>query len=528
MEEAERQILLQVFAAESEENFAEIETGLLRLEAQPDDMEIVHAIFRAAHTLKGNAGSLGFVEAAQLAHGLEDLLDPLRKKTAAVTPAVIGELLRAFDALRQQLVGKKTEEEATEGPVTDALLQGSRTLRIDAARLDDMLDGLGEIAGSRARLAAILERLGPAGNSALEQHRDAERLYHDLERLILRARMLPLAFAFRPLERIVRDLSIAQGKRVQLLIRGADVEVDTRIVEHLRAPLTHLVRNAIDHGVERPAARLAFGKPAEAVIELSARHVSGGVVVECRDDGAGLDRDAIRARASERGFLTDPERASDADLDRIIFEPGFSTAATVTEVSGRGVGMDVVKKRIEEVGGRVEIASEPGRGTTITLRMPLTMAILEACAVEVSGDVFLIPMASVRECITLVSQEGTPAADRSAHSMIEYRGAAVPSVRLRRALGMKGQRPARETVVIVEHEGQLIALVVDEVLGIVQAIIKSIGRLLQGVPAVAGSSIWQNSQVALILDLPSLLTGLQQSALLAPKSGQSKEQMRWT
>lgn len=332
----------------------------------------------------------------------------------------------------------------------------------------------------------------------LEAHREADRLYLDLQELVMKARMVPVGPLFQQQLRVVRDLARAQGKQVQLAVEGADVEVDTSIVEHIRDPLTHMVRNAVDHGIETPEERSRRGKPATGQLVLRAFHEGGSIVVQVEDDGGGLDRARIAAKAKALGLSPEPGDA----LLRLIFEPGFSTSERVTDVSGRGVGLDVVRRNVEALHGSVSAESPEGRGTTITLRLPLTLAIVQGFRVGVGGETYILPLDSVVECLDLPAGGGGTG---EATGVLGLRGQPLPFLRLRRHLGVPGDAPGREAVVVVRHGGATAGIAVDQLLGESQTVIKPLSRLFQGLPGISGSSILGDGRVALILDVGGLL-----------------------
>jgi two-component system chemotaxis sensor kinase CheA len=377
----------------------------------------------------------------------------------------------------------------------------SRTLRVDVAKLDKLIDLSGEIAISRGRLADMLERrVSLTVDDILEAHREADRLYLDLQDLIMQARMVPLGPTFQQHHRTVRDLSAAGQKQVRLHLEGEDVEVDTAVVEHIRDPLMHMIRNALDHGLEAPAERQARGKDPCGQISLRAFHEGALVVIQVADDGKGLDRDRILRRAVERGLVAEGATPTDAEAFGLIFEPGFSTAEKVTEVSGRGVGMDVVRRNVDALRGSVSVESAPGQGTTVTLRFPLTLAIIQGFRVVVAGEVYILPLDVVAECVELPEgQEG------GRTGVLNLRGQPLPFLRLREHFGLGGAPPLRENAVVVEHAGARVGLAVDSLLGESQTVIKPLGKMFQGIRGISGSAILGDGRVALILDVGGLL-----------------------
>jgi two-component system chemotaxis sensor kinase CheA len=527
--------VLTTFLAETEEQFTEMEEALVALESQPDDFEAVQTIFRAAHTLKGNAASMGYAAVAEIAHAAEDLLDRLRANTIVLNGAMVTALLRAIDALRflvPEIAAGRLEAHPAQRELIDDLVAACgassapalapsgpddvaapvahaaahRTLRVDLGRLDRMLDLSGEIAVAQGRLAQMLKDAGIAnGGDVLEAQRDANRIFMDLQEEILRARMVPLGPTFRQQIRTVRDAAHAAGKNVRLEIEGEDVEVDTTIVEQLRGPITHMIRNSVDHGIEAPEDRVARGKSPRGCITLRARHESGGVVIELEDDGAGLDRARIAAKAKEQGLVPNPEALDEREIIRLVFEPGFSTSETVTELSGRGIGMDVVRRNVEALRGSIDVKSVAGEGATFSIRVPLTVAIIQGFLVESGEETYVIPLEAVAECIDL--PEGGDSEAQTA--VINLRGEPVPYLRLRQTFGHSGRPSARESLVVVTHAGRRAALAVDALVGESQVVIKPFSRLLKGLPGLAGSTILGSGRVALILDVPALLNSAQ-------------------
>lgn len=471
----DRQELIAAFVTEADEILATLEELLLRLEHEPGDQPLLHEVFRAAHTLKGSAACLQFDELTSLAHAAEELLDRLRGGEEEVTPACITTLLDFADDFRSAVATATAFKAA-------APLQHSETLRVSIEKLDRMLDLSGEIAISRGHLRQLV-----ADERALDTLRDLDRLSFDLQELIMSARMVPLAPALRPFHRIVRDLAASSGKRVALVVETGDVEVDTTVVEHLKDPLTHMIRNAIDHGIG-----------SAGTIRITAAHEAAGIFLRFSDDGSGLDERAIARRGRELGLEVD--RLARAELLRLIFEPGFSTAREVTEVSGRGVGMDIVRRNIEMLRGSISVASQPGEGTTFTIRLPLTVAVIDGFGVAVGDETYVIPIDAIIECTEMPA--GT---DDDPCGVLNVRGEPLPYLRLRHLFGLGSAAvPAalhrRENVVVVQHENGRAGVVVDELLGGSPTVMKPLGSLFRGVPGISGSSILGNGRVALVLD----------------------------
>lgn len=373
--------------------------------------------------------------------------------------------------------------------------RGTRTLRVSLETLDRILDLTGEIAVDRERLREALES-GTGTAAAAEIHRDTDRLHADLQELVMKARMEPIGPTFRRFARTVRDLAASLGKVARLTLEGEDVEVDAKVIEHVRDPLTHLVRNALSHGIETPAERSARGKDRCGSIRLRAFRETGGILIEVEDDGAGLSSKRIAERARALGLLQDTEHDPEA-LHHLIFEPGFSTAAGVTEVSGRGVGLDVVQRNVEALRGSVAVVSREGRGTTFTIRLPLSLAIVPGFAIRAAEETYILPLEAVSECLEL-PREGLTG--REGSGVLSLRGEPLPCRRLRQQFRLAAEPPAREYVVVVRHGERRVGLVVDALLGESQAVLKPLGQLFRGLPGIAGSAILGSGRVALVLD----------------------------
>jgi two-component system, chemotaxis family, sensor kinase CheA len=524
------EVVTELFLEESAEGLAGMEEALLALESSPADDEAVGTLFRVSHTIKGNASSLGFTGVAEFTHVLEDVLDDLRRKRRAADGALVSALLEAVDALKVLIPAAAKGDHGLSGerrallerlrssqapgdarprdPGTGVKKEAARadrdrdrTLRVDIGKLDRMLTLSGELAIAHERLRQMLGPSAAADSDLVEAHAEAEQLGHELQELVMKARMVSLSPLFRQYGRTVRDVSTTQGKLARLVVEGEDVEVDTAVAEHIRDPITHMIRNAVDHGIEPPDVREKKGKDPCGLVSLRARRGTGGIVIEIADDGAGLDRDRITSQARARGLVADAGTPPQAELDRLVFEPGFSTADAVTELSGRGIGLDVVRRSIEALRGSVEIESQEDRGTTITLRFPLTLAHIRGLMVGVADETLIIPLDSVVECLELPPDRGAEAAGCG---VVNVRGKALPFVRLRRLLGL-GEDPTESELVAVVRTGQEEAgLAVDTVLGEGQVVIKPLGQLFRKLPGIAGSTILGNGRVALILDVPSL------------------------
>lgn len=375
------------------------------------------------------------------------------------------------------------------------------SIRVQSHRLDQLMDRLGELVIAQARLTGIARRLSdPALIGTAEE---IERLIAGLRDTSLSIRMLPIGTVFSKFRRVVHDLSAELGKTVTLATAGEDTELDKNVIDRLSEPLVHILRNAIDHGIEPAAERLAQGKPATATVSMSARQAGREVLVTVSDDGGGLRTGRIRERAIERGLVSAADALSDDQINQLIFMPGFSTAATVSSVSGRGVGMDAVRTVVADLGGAVEVAAAPGEGTDITLRLPLTLAIIEGLLVRIGGEGFVIPLASVDECVELRTGQATR---ESGRRILTIRDELVPFIDLATRFGLKPvTSDGSRRIVIVCTARRRVGLVVDEIVGQHQTVIKSLGPYHRGIPGLAGSTILGDGSVALILDPQALV-----------------------
>jgi two-component system chemotaxis sensor kinase CheA len=504
------------FIAESEEGLSAAEDGLLRLERLPHDEEALGSVFRAVHTLKGNAGIFDLTALVTVAHAMEELLGRLRGRTLLVTPAVVSRLLSGVDILRSMLHEPSTrslseserelvtiltdlrggEDESNASRSVPSLRKQSRGIRIDPARLERLLDLTGEIGVARGHVAELLEDPG-ARSIALEAHRDAERLHLELQELVMKLRMVPVGPILRQLVRTVRDTARLLDKEADLHIEGEDVEVDVTIVESLKDPLVHMIRNSLDHGIESPEMRRASGKNPAGQLVIRSFHDAGSIVIELRDDGAGLQKERILARARERGLVASDAVLTDQQMCQLVFEPGFSTAESVTEVSGRGVGLDVVKRNIESIHGTVTIESVPGAGTRTVIRLPLTLAVMDGLRVECAGQSYILPMQAVVETL-----EYRPEATTA--ELLPLRSEMIPVLPLW-TTGRDSSSAVRQNVVVVRHGGGHAGLIVDELAGECRAIVKPLARALRGVGGFSGSAILPSGRVALIVDVAGLL-----------------------
>lgn len=423
------------------------------------------------------------------------------RSTKDGSPPRLGDLLVESRIVQPSVVAAAIEQQTEARSARDAKATENRSIRVDGDKLDRLIDSIGELiiagaaTGSQARLAG-LPRL-------TESAQHLARIVEEVRDQALKLRIVQIGATFSRFQRVVRDVARESGKEIVLEIKGEDTELDKTLVERIADPLTHLVRNAVDHGIEKVDVRRARGKPEAGVVRLNAYHDAGMVIVEVADDGGGLNRERILRKAIDRGLVNPDAVLSDAQVYELIFEPGFSTADQVTNLSGRGVGMDVVKSNVTALRGSVEIDSVEGKGTTVRLRLPLTLAIIDGFQVGVGNSSFVIPLDLVEECVELNPGDIGDADRPIGH--ISLHGSVLPLIRLRSLFDVDGKPGRRESVVVVRGGGRRAGIVVDELLGELQAVIKPLSRLFRRLQGVAGSTILGSGKVALILDVPGLV-----------------------
>jgi len=381
------------------------------------------------------------------------------------------------------------------------------SIRVPAERLDVLVNLVGELVTVQARLSQTAAGRADAELVAIAE--EVERLTGELRDSALNIRMLPIGSTFSKFKRLVRDLSGELGKEIEMTTDGAETELDKTVIERLNDPLVHLIRNSIDHGVELPEVRIAAGKPRFGTVHLSAVHSGDSVLITIKDDGAGLDKEAIRAKAVERGLISASAELPEKELFAQIFAPGFSTAKKVSSVSGRGVGMDVVKRAIDQLRGTIELASVHGEGTRIMVRIPLTLAIIESLLVRIGGDFYMLPLSMVDECVELTREDVARAHGRN---LANVRDHLVPYIPLRERFLIPGAVPDIEQIVITQVNGVRVGFVVDQVIGEHQTVIKSLGRAYKNAEGISGATILGDGSVALILDVPQLVQSVEAEA----------------
>jgi two-component system chemotaxis sensor kinase CheA len=544
---------LQEFVLEANEQLTDADSRLLELEKNPHQNEALNALFRSFHTIKGLAGFLNLDDLQNTAHAAEDLLDCARGKKIELRgpaidlifqssdvlkqlvrqvadclsagtwpPAGVARASELVDAIRKLVAGAHAsavsttapaagsgddEERATvaEEPGLRRPAEGAeRTIRVDANRLDHLVDLVGEL--------VITESMVARGTALGEnQPRDIRRqvlrldkITRELQELAGSLRMVPVQGLFRKMARLVRDTAKKCGKEVSFETAGEDTELDKTVVEKVADPLVHLIRNAIDHGLEsEPGERVRQGKPSAGHVQLRAFHKGGKIFIEVEDDGRGLNRAAIIEKAVQRGLLRKDEIPEESEIYSLICQPGFSTATKITALSGRGVGMDVVKRNIVSMGGSLEIRSEAGKGTCFAMKLPLTLAVIDGMLVRAGRERYVIPTLSVVRLVEPRACDITNVLDRD--DWMQVQGKSVPLVRLTTLFRLPPAETQARLAIIVESDGERLAVVVDELLGQQQAVIKSISGGIGETPGISGCAILSDGRVGLVVDVAGLL-----------------------
>jgi two-component system chemotaxis sensor kinase CheA len=588
MAEEDKEIIFD-FVTESLDNLGTIEVKLMDLEQTPSDMEIINAIFRPFHTVKGVSGFLNFNKINKLAHVAENLLDKARNKELTIDGEIVDVILDSVDLLKNMIenvqttleVGAPSEGDVDTTPLmgqiesylTQAEEGGKRPLgemliekgSVSAEDVQDALETqhadkekkLGEIlvekkkAQSREVVSVLREQRKFEGSSSLQVKVDTNKLdnivdmvgelaiaqsmlrQHDmvqssddrklyqitnqlnlltsgLQNTAMSLRMVPIKHSFQKMLRLVRDLSKKANKDIGLVMSGEDTEIDRNMVEEIYEPMVHMIRNSIDHGIEMPDERESAGKPRKGTINLKAYHKGGNIVIEIEDDGRGLNRERIREKALSSGLIKEDDALSDQEVDNLIFHPGFSTAEKITDISGRGVGTDVVKSKIDKLRGRVDVQSRTGMGTAFYIWLPLTLAIVDGMITKVGSEKYIIPTLSVQESFR--PRQSDYHTVKGENEMIKVRDSLVPLVRLDRLLNLSNEAnrdladdtPWDRLVVVVENQERKMCLLVDELVGQEEVVIKSLGGWLKDVKGIAGSVIMGDGRVGLILDVAGI------------------------
>ena len=543
--------LVRLFCEDAQDLLRGIEQGVLVLETNPGDPDTLATVFRAFHTFKGNAGILKLAAVQRLAHDVESLLDAARRGDRILDREAIDVILAAADAFDRFVAEMARQVEGSGAgrslslpvpailaavatilasppvpavpvpavpvpavpvpavpvpavPVPAAAAAGA-SIRVDTLKLDGLIDLVGELVIAQSMVVQGTQADEPTDDHLARALGRLRGITSDLQRTAMSLRMVPIRGTFQKMTRLVRDAAAELGKDVKLVLDGEETELDRTVIEQIGDPLVHMIRNAIDHGIEPPAVRAAAGKPRAGTIRLSAFHQGGFVVVRIADDGRGLDPARIRAKAVERGLLGVDAVLDDRDTLELIFAAGFSTAEQVTGLSGRGVGMDVVRRNIEGIRGKIEIESTVGGGTTFTIFMPLTLAIIEGLIVAVGEQRFVVPTLSVRESLRPLPADVSTVQGRG--ELVNVRGRLVPLLRLGPHVGVatRATTPADGIVVVVEAGQECRGLLVDDLLGKQEVVIKSLGETFAGRRGFAGAAILGDGRVGLILDTNALV-----------------------
>lgn len=624
--EEDSEIFLE-FLSESHDHLEESESNILTIEEDPSDLELINAIFRGIHSIKGSAGFLGLTDMQKLSHELETLLDMARKGEITITQEIIGVCLNSIDVLRKlrenlaikvdKILGKvadsnsspkeqpiniqpiidkilsilnketnqnkgvvekqcdtdvpmsestqadtsqtgKPEGESREGYLGEILVDDgvisqeqldkalqekdrkigeilvdegvttpdkidkalqqqslqrqsglqSRTVKVDTNKLDSLFDLVGELVISTTLISGEMKSTNNNGSS--KNLPQLNKITKDIQNQVMSMRMVSLKQTFQKMSRLVRDVSKQAGKQIKLQISGEETELDKNVIEEIADPLVHILRNSIDHGIEPENERVDKGKPKEGTVRLSAFHKGGNIVIEIEDDGKGLQKDRILKKAIEKGIIKDQSETSDNQIYNLIFAPGFSTAEKVTNISGRGVGMDVVKRNIDKLRGKAEVTSHEGKGTLVTIKLPLTLAIIDGIVVKVGNMKYIIPTISIEESLRPKQEEINTIKNKG--EVINMRGNLFPLVRLHKLYNIQTTmtNPWDAIAVIVETEGGRISIMVDELLGQQQVVIKSLGERFKNVKGISGGAILGDGKVGLILDV----SGIREASLV--------------
>jgi two-component system chemotaxis sensor kinase CheA len=551
------------FIMESREHLTQVEIHMMTLEKETEDIEAINTVFRGFHTIKGLAGFLDFGDIRDVAHETETLLDLARDRKLRITPAVVDVVFAAADFLKvwlKRLDAFLTKSDAGPAPEKLALLErirggalggpgaaGSaetakaeaasserqetsaadgdaverrnsggdrrtpgtetRSVKVDTAKLDFLVDMAGEMVIAQSMVRHHPELAALRSPAVLRSLAQLARITGDLQKTAMSMRMVPVGGLFQKMNRLVRDLARKTGKQAEMEAIGAETELDRNVVEELADPLMHMIRNAADHGLEPPEERRAAGKDPTGRIRLRASHQAGHIVIEISDDGRGLIREKILEKARRTGLVEDGAGLSNNEVFQFIFHAGFSTAAKVTDVSGRGVGMDVVKKQIQRLRGRVDIESAPGKGTSFFLRLPLTLAMIDGLVVGVGSERYVLPIFSVREMLRPSAEVVFTVEGRQEMALV--RNSLLPVVRLYRKFGVRprSEQATESLLIVAEAAGKCFCLMVDELIGKQEVVIKSLGETLKDIPGVAGGAILGDGRVGLILDLEGIFYG---------------------
>lgn len=535
----------EAFALESAEMLAEIEESLLALGNNPTSESEFNRLFRAVHTVKGSASIVSADDVENFCHALEHLLFKARDDKYQLAGDLLALLLQCHDHIKALIVAFEAGQEETPPQHIPLLNQISlwqmsppataepasneqqaepelpeeavctppdyenhhleetsavqKVVRVDAQKLDQLINLVVELVTTTSELEASVKRV--ADTTTQETASAVSQLVKQIQERAMVFRMVPVGDLFKRFQRLVHDLSVSTGKQIKLITTGVETELDKVMAERLREPLVHLIRNAIDHGLETPLEREANGKPACGTIRMNAFHEAGNIVIEVQDDGCGINRDRVLAKATARGLVRSPE-PTDQEILSFIFEPGFSTMDETTLLSGRGVGMDVVKRTIEDLRGKIDIESVEGEGTCLQLRMPLSLALIDGFMVLAGTDLYILPMDQVEETIDLPKEKETELKQRGYLNLCDE---ALPCIDLNHVLQQESRAKKARFVVVIKQNDRRVGLVVDQLHGEVKAVIKPLGRIYRDARIISGATILGDGRIALIIDLNELL-----------------------
>jgi two-component system, chemotaxis family, sensor kinase CheA len=554
--------LLREFVGEAQEHLHQIELDALVLEKAPADADTLNSLFRSFHTLKGGSGFLNIVPMNRLAHQLEALLDLTRQGKLIAHGGVIDIILAGRDALRQFVAeierqlggdaqgkpiivatrellrriqavqqgqvlgvasalepvaaslaapisdrapGQPAEEEAKTGP--DMRRGASGFVKVDTAKLDSLVDLVGELVIAQSLVNQDADLRAVQSQQLSRNLAQLGRSTNELQHIAMSLRMVPIRASFQKMTRLVRDVAAKAGKQVELRLSGESTELDRNLIEEINDPLIHLIRNAVDHGVESPERRAAQGKPTQGLVQLRAFHLGGNIVIEIEDDGAGLNKERILAKGIEAGLVPAGAQLTDQEIFSLIFAPGLTTAEKVTDISGRGVGMDVVQRNISKLRGKIDVRSMPGKGSTISIHLPLTLAIIDGLIFSVGRERFIVPTLCVRESFRPAAAMISTIHGRG--EMVSVRGQLSPLLRLYEQFGIQPEStdPTQSIVIMVETNRQHRCLLVDRLIGKQEVVIKGLGNTFKQSRGLAGAAILGDGRVGLILDVNGLVSG---------------------
>jgi len=429
------------------------------------------------------------------------------KKPKAATASAPVEAAPKVEVAHPPVVAAAKKPPAAEADASKNTPKASSSIRVDTDKIDTLINMVGEVVITQSMLGLIGENFSMDKVGLLKRGlAQLERHTRDLQQSVMNIRMLPISFVFSRFPRLVHDISTKLDKKITLKLVGENTEVDKAVVELINDPLVHLIRNSLDHGIEMPAARIAAGKPEMGTIELKAYHRGGHIVIEIVDDGGGMDKNRLLAKAIEKGLVEESAIMTDKQILELIFMPGFSTAEQLTDISGRGVGMDVVRRNIQSLGGNIDIISELGKGTTIAIHLPLTLAILDGQSVAVGDETYIVPLVSIIESINITEKMLNKVAGKG--ETFKLRSEYLPIIRMREIFNVKSGAATKSNegvIVVVEGQGALCGFLVDELLGQQQVVIKSLEANYRRVEGVSGATILGDGSVALILDVPGLV-----------------------